>query len=234
MILIYNHEFAAGVNHLKHFLRNNIGIDIVANVDGSELIHHIKNNSKNIEYIFLPGAKKVGYGDDLLEHKNLIQDYVKNGGKLWGICGGGYLASEKYIFQEQESEGLGIFNGKAVGDLPELVYGKKYPEEESGRFISIIFNQGNNSKQLKSVWYKGGPKFIDFEKNDTSKILARYMSTKEISAVKQEIGKGSVVVTGFHPERFDFEEGTDDSTFMKGSKEFVVEFMQDIIFQNKR
>lgn len=116
--------------------------------------------------------------------KKLIQKFVFSGGAYVGFCAGGFLATEK--IDNTYYSGFGLIKAKS----------RSYDEnDESPRFLDFKWNQ----KQRKIYW-EGGPYFVVSKENKNSvHILAEY-SNGASATIASYFGKGTVIVTGGHPE----------------------------------
>ncbi len=134
-----------------------------------------------------PGGKSSKVAKTMNENlKNLIRQFVYNGGGYVGFCAGAFYAT--HIIGDTENIGLGIIAGRTqlyeeVNDSPEILtlnwLGKK-----------------------QDVYWEGGPYFILPEEEQESsaiEVLATYPNATPAS-VKSTYGRGNVVLTGAHPE----------------------------------
>lgn len=112
-----------------------------------------------------------------------IQNYLNQGGKYLGICGGGFIAAKRY--QPEASlwaNGFNIIPADAVD----------YSETSKAHLEEIIWK----NKRV-SMYFQGGPKFIMQSK--PYQVIA-YYSNGDIAALESHYGKGNVLVIGPHPE----------------------------------
>ncbi|MHA1540459.1 MAG: BPL-N domain-containing protein [Alphaproteobacteria bacterium] len=215
--VIYYDGYSSGIVQLTTFLKE---LGLSSELKNSvELIKAIEYKKPDI--IFLPGATGIEYGQTLLPHKVILQNYIKEGGIVCGTCGGFYLAGENITFQDYQTKGLGLYSGNAIGDLPKLVDGKKFKEEGAGQFIPVKL-KGFEDKNV-SAWYHGGTTYSAVEQD--VEILGWYNKTKEPCAIKQHMGKGFFFGTGFHSEIRKYHE-PNNGGYIKGSKEILIEFMK--------
>ena len=143
-----------------------------------------------------------------------LKNFVRNGGKYYGVCAGAFLA------MQQSREGyprLGLIPFK--GDDPEHYRGDapiKVSFTESGAKELGLTNQ------TRTVIYFGGPAAVDGDKIEDAdvKVLGKYagriINTRSPKPVKEmvdkgafiggRVGKGKVFVSCPHPEK-------DESTF---------------------
>ena len=117
------------------------------------------------------------------EIRGIVTNWVNDGGRYLGICGGGYIASQGW----QEKNGF----VKSLGLVP--VVSAAWIEEAAPRIITVSWNGGN-----RTIYYQYGP---TFQTNDNSdiKVISRYSDGK-VAAIATTLGKGRIVLCGPHPE----------------------------------
>ena len=115
-----------------------------------------------------------------------LKDWLSAGGRYWGICGGGYLASEGW----EDTDGF----VKAFGLVPAV--SMAYIENPDPRIISVIW-QGKE----RAMYYQYGPSFAP-DKASGTEVVASY-DDGTIAALAARFGKGKVAVVGPHPEADD-------------------------------
>ncbi|MCK4256675.1 hypothetical protein KAX35_07285, partial [candidate division WOR-3 bacterium] len=129
-----------------------------------------------------------------------IIDFIQSGGSYIGICGGGYFASEKVIWQEQQlpMTPLGIFPGTAKGPIDEIV---PFPDQEVVKVNIADSNHPITQSEQDTMWilYYWGPIFIPNEDAEVS-ILGRYDRGDYPALIAFNYGRGRVFITGPHPE----------------------------------
>ncbi|MCK4421914.1 hypothetical protein KAW18_07675 [candidate division WOR-3 bacterium] len=169
----------------------------------------------------VPGGNMYQYALDIsLEGKEKIRDFIRGGGGYIGICGGGYFASEKVIWQEQRlpMTPLGIFPGTARGPVDEIV---PFPDQEVVKVNIVDSRHPITRTEPDSIWifYFGGPVFIP-NKDAEVNILARHSRGDYSAMVAFNYGRGRVFIIGPHPE---FEEDSDrDSVFLPDLPDTVI------------
>ncbi len=149
----------------------------------------------------VPGGNMYQYAQDIsLEGKEKIIDFIQSGGSYIGICGGGYFASEKVIWQEQQlpMTPLGIFPGTAKGPIDEIV---PFPDQEVVKVNIADSNHPITQSEQDTMWilYYWGPIFIPNEDAEVS-ILGRYDRGDYPALIAFNYGRGRVFITGPHPE----------------------------------
>ena len=142
-------------------------------------------NLKNVDCLVIPG----GWGDSdqfdaKLKHKTeIIVNYVRNGGKYFGICMGSYFAGHHY---------LNILNGY---EAHQYIKRKGCSTNRENHDIVTL----NWNKIQKTVYFHDGAAFIPTNKSSKAKIIARYQNG-DAAALIQKYKKGRVGVIGPHPE----------------------------------
>jgi glutamine amidotransferase-like uncharacterized protein len=133
-----------------------------------------------------PGGKSGTASNALgAANREIIKNFVSNGGGYVGFCAGAFLATPKV--GQTRVTGLGIIDGKTK------VYRKAsgYPSVEK-----MITPEG-----IKYHYWEGGPWF-SFTTSQLQKVTvkSRYNKTNGINAVETTYGKGRISVSGTHPE----------------------------------
>ena len=206
-ILIYNDVGVFNIHPLKTaletYFKNNIEIDTISSTE-------IVNNTKltnDILALFIPGGIANKYFEKIgIKGNKNIQNYIKNGGIYFGICGGAYYACNKVEFENDIPElkieaeyNLNLINALAKGTLyKELGI---QPFSHSSKSTAIVDIEDEKTKNLSSAVYHGGPFFDLIEKN--CQIIANYKlkSGKKLPAILQKTyGKGKVIISGVHFE----------------------------------
>jgi len=174
------------------------------------------------EAIFMPGGYSaiayVSLGDK--GHTNLV-NFVRKGGKYYGVCGGSYLISQTHFtkgnpgMKPGKTPFLGLVPYKE--DLPHKYRGK------AGVRIRLT-DEGKkifpNSDETRSMRYAGGPAFVKANKVEDAeyKVFARYdgciVNTSnsdpspsmfgKVAMVGGRVGKGKVFAQCPHPETYEY------------------------------
>lgn len=195
MILIYNDE-GVGKNGLYNLQQSLISQKKRYMYVDSQFI--CTQNLSNYTAIIILGGADLYYCKKLNGIGNQkIREFVSQGGTYVGICAGAYYASasieftgEGYtIFEERE---LSLFQGKAIGSLPELTNNIYYNEQTNSKNIVEVTFKNTNFL----AYYHGGPEFIGA---DSEQIIAKYNNNK-VAAISKQYGKGYYILTGFHFE----------------------------------
>jgi hypothetical protein len=114
-----------------------------------------------------------------------IKQYINEGGRYLGICGGGFIAATYYMADENKKV-------KGFNIVPALAL--DYSESSKPHLETIKWHEKN-----VTLYFQGGPTFILDNNAKNINIIARY-SNGDIAALEYSYGKGKVVVVGPHPE----------------------------------
>lgn len=129
-------------------------------------------------------------GDDSLDIKaalsaeeiSALKNYVKTGGRYWGLCAGAYFAGE-ILDDEGKVEGLKIIPGDA----------EPYTRSHQAR-VELVTWQG----QKRQMYLQDAP---HFRLQAGAKIIPiAYYNNGSIAAFITDYDKGKVAVCGPHPE----------------------------------
>lgn len=143
-----------------------------------------------------------------------IKEYLRNGGRYLGICGGGFMASTGWKEGSEYMKGLGII-----------------PAESS------VFQNSFEAKILPVKWmgktrpmfFKAGPNFHPKKSHETMQIVATY-SDGSIAALMSTYGKGKVAVCGPHPEaRESWKNDATDSNKWVSSVDLAFQFLEALL-----
>jgi glutamine amidotransferase-like uncharacterized protein len=120
--------------------------------------------------------------------KKLIQNFVFQGGAYAGFCAGGFLATKRA--HAPDNFGFGLIKAKS-----------SYYDEHDRR--AKFFNFNWNKKKRKIYW-EDGPYFeISKDNKDKVHVFAEYLNGTAAS-IAAHYGKGTVIITGVHPEAPDW------------------------------
>lgn len=160
--------------------------------------------SESCALLVLPGGRDLPYLASLATATNTIQSYVNNGGAFLGICAGAYYASRRVEWEtgtKLEVSGdrpLAFFDGICKG----CVYpGFAYDSENGARAVGV--EDVDESQIVQGLYFNGGGEFIGADTSKTATVLAKYVEEEghgKIAAVRCQVGKGSAVLWGIHPE----------------------------------
>jgi hypothetical protein len=119
--------------------------------------------------------------------KTALTTYLQGGGRYWGICGGGFLASTGWEDYDGFVPMLGIAPAES-GDLDGNYAPRILPVEWLGATYLMYF--------------QAGPTFYLEPTAEAVQVIAHYQSG-EIAALMNSYGAGKVAVSGPHPEADD-------------------------------
>lgn len=163
-------------------------------------VQFISNLSKLPE--MLPNAKAFVIGgtdddtqkilDPLYKVETDLKNYINNGGKYMGICGGAYIASKGSQWDDGYEDGISLV------DVESAEFDKNYHDAQ------IIKVQWLGVQ--RSLYLLGGPAFNSSDIPEAT-ILAKYNDNR-IAAFLQNSGSGRILLCGPHPES--------DSTWLDG------------------
>lgn len=208
-ILIYNDVGVFNIHPLKTaletYFKNNIEIDTISS---TEIVNNTKLNN-DILALFIPGGIANKYFEKIgIKGNKNIQNYIKNGGIYFGICGGAYYACNKVEFENDIPNSkinaqykLDLINSCAKGTLYKELDIQPFSHSIDATTIVDIEYINSVIKTNSSALYHGGPFFDLIEKN--CQIIANYKlkSGKKLPAILQKTyGKGKVIISGVHFE----------------------------------
>ena len=161
-----------------------------ARLIGPSAFPKLKFNRKNLfkaDCIVFPGGDGDAdqFDKDLYKYTRLVNEYVKRGGRYVGICQGSYFAGKHY------------FNLLEGYDAVQYIKTQNACTRRSGPEIVKINWKGNGPLP---IYFHDGAAFKDEGRRDCfANVLGRYKN-KEIAALVQTKGNGSIGVIGPHPE----------------------------------
>jgi glutamine amidotransferase-like uncharacterized protein len=118
---------------------------------------------------------------------SLIREFVRQGGGYVGFCAGAFLA-DTTVDDDGKVAGLGI--------IPVESY--DYPlESPTGHALMTWVNWGGRRRHLL---FDGGASFRVTPKSTDVTVIATYENDGAPATIKNQFGRGQVVVTGAHPE----------------------------------
>lgn len=155
--------------------------------------------------LVLPGGADLGYCRALNGKGNQrIREYVYRGGKVLGICAGGYFSGQKCEFEVGSdyevvgSRELGLFRGIVRGAAYAGFAGGR---EEGARAINVKTNDGKSF----SSYYNGGGIFVDAAKMDNVEVIAEFEPKVKVDGGQAAVllvsyGDGTALLSGAHLE----------------------------------
>lgn len=160
---------------------------------------------KKGDLFVLPGGRDKPYHAVLQGELNeLLEDFVREGGVILGICAGAYYFGKEVrfepknpLFKVHESRSLSFYPGAVIG--PALGDKDYNPNKSSGAHAaSIFFPQDQSSHK---VFYNGGGYFEALKPLPPHiEVLAHYKENKKAALIKIRFGKGLVILSGVHFE----------------------------------
>jgi biotin--protein ligase len=164
--------------------------------------------------IIFPGGRDLPYCQSLNGSPNAaISAWVRHrGGKVLGLCAGGYYASKRCEFEIGDkylevagSRELGFFPGTSRGTAFEgFIYDKEDGAKASA--LKIEDSLSGITEQVK-VYCNGGGIFVDADSmaDRGVTVLARFKDKVKVEggnvvAVHCKVGNGAAVLLGVHPE----------------------------------
>jgi biotin--protein ligase len=155
------------------------------------------------ELLALPGGADLPYGRLLNGAGNAsILRYIEAGGSFLGVCAGAYYVSRRIAFEAGSPAAitgqreLALFAGTARGSLHDLA--EPYSLEHL-RCAALASLRASATQQHLHALYWGGPEFIaDADAN--VRPLLTYESPSRLAALRTDVGKGRVVLSGVHAE----------------------------------
>jgi hypothetical protein len=113
-----------------------------------------------------------------------LQDYLRNGGRYLGICGGGFMASTGWEEGESFVKTLGIIPAES-GDLDE---------DDEPRILPVRW-----LGETHPMYFQAGPTFELTESPEDVSVFAYYADGR-IAGLMSSYGQGRAAVCGPHPE----------------------------------
>lgn len=125
-------------------------------------------------------------------HRQLIQDFVRNGGIYLGFCLGAYLAAH--------DPGFDLLDMKDDTDSEVTQRGAQVTDPEEDTVIQVDWNFSSGSTdQGRWMYFQDGPAILLDQKSDV-KVLGRYSKSGNPCATRSRFGAGWVGIVGPHPE----------------------------------
>ncbi|OKL61975.1 hypothetical protein UA08_02569 [Talaromyces atroroseus] len=168
--------------------------------------------------LVMPGGGDLGYCQSLNGQGNRrISQFVHNGGAYLGFCAGGYYGSQRCEFEVGDKK-MQVVGERELAFFPDTCRGCAfagfvYHSEAGARAAELKVSKSAFSSDAVPdsfhSYYNGGGVFVDAEAyaDQGVEVLASY--TEELSVnpgkgaaavIYRQVGEGSVVLTGPHPE----------------------------------
>lgn len=149
----------------------------------------------------LPGGADLPYCAELDGTGNAsIRRYVQKGGRLLGVCAGGYYASARVAWETTPDaisgkRELALFAGTARGSLHDLAEPYSLDHLRCLSRAPLVTELGEPLCAL----YWGGPEFLPDPQAQYTPLL-RYEHGGRLAAVSTCVGQGIAVLSGVHAE----------------------------------
>ena len=158
---------------------------------------------KQTDLLIMPGGADVPYHRSLRGNGcDQIKSFVEDGGRYLGLCAGAYFACATIDFKTLEgkpiqgSRELAFFTGTAVGP-----YLAAYDPNTNSGVCAAQITLNKPKPQSLHVFFNGGCYFDPIENQKNMNVLAYYQGIDKKPAILQlQVGLGSVVLSGVHPE----------------------------------
>ncbi|MDO9781548.1 BPL-N domain-containing protein [Glaesserella parasuis] len=163
--------------------------------------HIIDNELEHCQMLIMPGGADLPYCAKLNGKGNQhIRQFVQCGGFYLGICAGAYYATKTIEFtgdgyQIFENRELALFNGKAVGSLPDLTNQYYYDGTAASKTFATLTFPNNTQSEF---YYHGGPMFLS-EVEGAETVVDCYSANRP-AIVCGSYGKGKFLLSGVHFE----------------------------------
>jgi len=136
-----------------------------------------------------------------------IKVFAEKGGRVLGICAGGYLVSKSVVWEGKDFPyPLGLFDGTAQGPVTGFA---PWPGRSPARMkvTKAGSARGLDGLSTRDILYYGGAAFVG---GSGSTVLATYPDGGAAILVRP-VGKGEVILSGGHLERPAPADGNDDA-----------------------
>ena len=143
-----------------------------------------------------------------------LKEYLRTGGRYFGICGGGFMASSGWVEDGTFVKALGILPARAA----------EFQKDDAARILPVRW-----LGKTIPMYFQAGPNFHLTESRENVKILA-YYTDGSIAALLSSYGRGKVAVCGPHPEATESwkDEAIDGNTWIS-STHCAVELLKDVL-----
>ncbi|KAG7663862.1 BPL1 [[Candida] subhashii] len=163
--------------------------------------------------LVMPGGADLPYCE-IFNGKGteIINKFVKQGGKYIGFCAGAYFASARCEF-EIGNPAMEVSGPRELGFFPGIkrgcaYKGFEYESHRGARAAKLVVNSAIMPHSPPHVinYYNGGGVFVNASQYKNVEVLARYEDKTDVDDVEQaavvhcKVGKGDVLLTGTHPE----------------------------------
>lgn len=143
-----------------------------------------------------------------------LKDYLRQGGRYWGICGGGFAASTGWYEDRKFVQGLGLIPAQC----------RVYRDDFKARIIPVRW-QG----RTRPMYSKAAPSFQLVGGSGDVQVVANY-EDGSIAALMVSYGQGKLAVCGPHPEaRPAWKDEAVDGQQWTSSTDLAVDFLKDLL-----
>jgi len=143
-----------------------------------------------------------------------LKDYLRNGGRYLGICGGGFMASTGWNEGKTHVQGLGIIPAAS----------KVYRDDFTTRIIPVRWHG-----ETRPMFFKAGPSFQLVSSPEDVQVVANY-GDGSIAALMSSYGKGKLAVCGPHPEAgASWKDEALDGYKWTSSADLAINFLNDLL-----
>jgi glutamine amidotransferase-like uncharacterized protein len=163
-----------------------------------------------------------GTGDDLQpllkeftpKVTEAFKEYLRNGGRYLGICGGGFMASTGWKEDGTQVKALGVIPAKC----------EVFRQDFAARILHIRW-----LGKTRPMYFKAGPSFELIESPESLEVLAHY-DDGSIAALLSSYGKGKIAVCGPHPEaRESWSEEAADGHKWISSSDLAIALLKELL-----
>lgn len=143
-----------------------------------------------------------------------LKNYLRQGGRYLGICGGGFMASTAWDEDGRHVEALSIIPAKSA----------VFRQDFSARILPIRWRN-----DIRPMFFKAGPCFHLAPSRETVEVFG-YYGDGSVAALLSTYGKGRVAVCGPHPEaRESWRDEARDGHRWRSSMDLAVALLKDLL-----
>ncbi len=153
------------------------------------------------DLLVIPGGDSWRQSDDIgKKGKEIIRNFVKNGGAYWGVCAGFHCALDKPdrlgLVPYKWIDGVRGSRAKLAIDINDA--GAKILDIKGGRYFAT-YSHGPISREINE-WEHGRVQTLAIYKSTVSEIGRKSNFMNSPALIYGNYGKGKVIATSFHPE----------------------------------
>jgi glutamine amidotransferase-like uncharacterized protein len=164
---------------------------------------------EHTDLLVFPGGRDSLFMEKLQDVGNIqIREFVLEGGRYLGICGGAYYACKKIVFAKGDplelvaERELGFFPGAAVGPVFKS-HAFAYKEDGVSNSGACVPTLSTNNGAFP-VYYNGGCLFKDaYSYKEMVDVVGTYMQLQgedNAAVVRCHVGQGKALLSGVHLE----------------------------------